>query len=160
MPHAFTASERRSELITAFSRLYELYGDGPFSVVTTCNVVLRGNSSDTFSVYYGQAYGDLAHRQHRARRVKTVKHLGDVGSIEVAHSLEDFGEVFLSTHSDSNVTVDSIINVVFLITRPLQNFNADAISNRQHRRVYGGKRKAVRQASPDSPPPPPTKRRR
>ena len=136
IPYSFSIAERKRALVNAFTRLYEIFGDGPFQVLTTCNVILRGNAGQKYSVYYGQSYGTLAQRQMGVRRVTTVNQLGDVGRVEVAHSLEDFTEVFFAMHSNSSVTVERIVNLVFVITRPLSDFQSTSITPQKRRRIF------------------------
>ena len=129
MPFGYSTAERRDELIFAFSLLFELYGQNDWTVFTTANVILQGNATGTFSVYYGQAYGGLAERQQNIRRLTSVDSVGDVGNVELNYSLEDFTEIFFAVHTESNVSVHSVVNIVFVITKPLRDFETQALNN-------------------------------
>ena len=133
MPFNFTGLMKRKELVRAFSKLFQLYGEKGWNVLTTCNVILQSNNAETFSVYYGQSYGVLAERQASLRRLVSVNSFGDLGKIELDHSQEDFSDIFFLTHHDSSVSVHSVINIVFLITRFLTDLETQAVSIKQKR---------------------------
>ena len=135
LPFEFTVAQRRAELISAFAYLFEKYGENNWEVSTTCNVILQGNAEESYSVYYGQSFGTMADWQRNVRRFAHVDNMGDIGNVELSHSLEDFNEIFFATHDDSNVSVHSIINIIIIITRELDNFDTDALTNHL-KRVY------------------------
>lgn len=111
-----------TELESAFINLFDIYGsDGFFDVSVTCNVVLKGENG-RFSIYYGQDFGS---RNTNLGAVVSVRSLEDVQEIRTDLSLEDFEEVFFANHEDTHVRVDSMVNIVYIISRHLDDFDQD-----------------------------------
>ena len=132
MPYDLSVEEKRDELIRAFSQLFEVYGDRGWKVATFANAVLQGNEdSPTYSLYFGQSYGDLADRQKHVRRIARVNNLGEVGNVELEYTVEDFTEIFFTGHKDTKVSVHSLANLVFVITRSMTNLELESLSNKQ-----------------------------
>lgn len=130
--------DARTHLTNAFAELFRVY-EGPnvrFSVSVTANAILQAGSasrSRTYSVWYGQHFnrpGDNRNYNFANRTADggppTVSNLGDVRELSTLFSSNDFQRLFLANHSSSNVTVHSLISIVYLITRDLPNFQRDA----------------------------------
>ena len=120
-------------LRTAFVTLFQIYGDGFFDVSVTCNVILQGISNGKFSVFYGQDFGD---RQYNIGPPTVVQDLGDVVNVPTDLTVDDFAEVFHAIHDDTDVTVHSIICIVFIMTRFLENFERDKVAGQRQVILY------------------------
>ena len=134
VPEWFTPEESLEALQEAFGVLFALYGEagGFFDVTCTANAVLRGEVDGNFSCFYGMDFsgiGDVA-----MGAVTTVRNLGDVSSIPTHFGIDDFEDAFRKNFESSSVTVQGLINFVFVIRRYLGNFDRD------HRSGGGGRR--------------------
>lgn len=109
-------------LRTAFSRLYRVYKDNPiFEVVCTCNAVLQGNNDDRLSVWFGLDYSNTR-RNFELNQAQVVRNLGDVANIDVDWDLGHFSNAFYNSLPDSDVTVLSLINLVFIIRKYMDDY--------------------------------------
>lgn len=113
------------ELESAFINLFDIYGsDDFFDVSVTCNVVLQGQDG-RFSIYYGQDFGA---KNSTIGNVVSVRSLEDVHKITTDLDLEDFERVFFANHEDTHVRVVSMVNIVYIISRHLDNFDRQRAS--------------------------------
>ena len=121
LPANLTTEEIETELESAFINLFDIYGSGGgfFDVSVTSNVVLQGPDG-RFSIYYGQDFGA---RNTSMAPVTTVYSLEDVQDVPVDLDLAAFEAVFFANHEDTHVRVDSMVNLVYIITRYLSNFD-------------------------------------
>ena len=103
-----------------FLSLFEIYGAGKFYVTVTANAVLRGHLDGRFSVFMGQDFGNRP-RDYGMTDVRVVSGLADVTDLQTDFGVEDFAEAFLGNHADTSVSVHSLVSVVYLITRILDN---------------------------------------
>jgi hypothetical protein len=130
----YTDPDYMTHLRSAFVALFELYGDGYFDVSTTANVILVSQSVPaTYSVFYGQSF---ATSDYLMSRTQVVGRLADVSNLRVQFGVEDFQSVFSATHSASNVLVDSIISIVYIITRPLDDYQAQQRGGNRPRQLW------------------------
>ena len=106
----------------AFTTLFEIYGEGFFDCSVTCNAVLQSNINQKFSIWYGQDFGG---REYNLGPPVVVREIGDVADIDTNVSIDDFAEVFHAVHSDTEVSVVGIVNVIFIITRYMENYERD-----------------------------------
>jgi hypothetical protein len=122
-------------LRTSFGRLFDLYGASRFSVSVTANAILRSGSGSrvpTWSVWFGQHFNRPGENRHynfasreRGGGAVTVSNLGDIRKLDTRFSASTFEQLFLANHSSSDVTVESLISVVYLIGRDLPNYERD-----------------------------------
>ena len=130
-------TENITEILTkAFAKLFDIYNDvpGEFATAVTANVILKkGQDQPTYSVFYGH-YGQThlsragllgEKKRYVFDEVESVFDLGDVENINTSFSVSDFRQVFQLNHSDTSVTVDSIISIVYVIHRFLDDFERD-----------------------------------
>ena len=106
----------------AFTNLFQMCGEGFFDVSVTCNAILQSTIDQKFSIWYGQDFGG---REYNMGPPTVVRNLGDVANIDTNVSVDDFAEVFHAIHSDTEVSVVGIVNVIFLITRYMENFERE-----------------------------------
>ena len=111
-----------SALRTAFTYLFQTYGEGFFDVSVTCNAILQSNVNQKFSCWFGQDFGG---REYNLGPPTTVRDLGDVSNIDTNVTVDDFAEVFHAIHSDTEVSVIGIINVIFIITKYMENYERE-----------------------------------
>lgn len=123
----------QEHLRTAFLALFDIYQGGYFDVSTTCNVVLQSNLDQRYSVFYGQDFSDNSYNLGEAQ---TVRNLGDVAQLQADFDVNDFEGVFFANFENTEVSVHSIINIVWVITRYLDNFERDKTVGRQLTRLY------------------------
>ena len=86
-----------------------------------------------FSVFYGQSFSDF---EYTLGAPEVIRHLGDVSAIRTDFDIHDFSDVFFANFEHTQVRVVSIINIVFLITRYLQNFERDQTVGQVLTKVY------------------------
>ena len=122
-------------LRSAFVALFDLYGaDGYFDVTTTANVILSSQSHPPqYSLFYGQSFSTY---DYAMSTPQIVSSLADVSNLRVRFGVEDFSNVFFASHSESNVTVDSLVSIVYIITRPLEDFQADQRVGNRPRQLW------------------------
>lgn len=126
LPANFTSVEIETELESAFITLFDIYGtDGFFDISVTSNVALQGPDG-RFSIYYGQDFGM---RNNNMVEAVTVRTLEDVQDVPTHFDLSHFEAVFYANHEDTHVVVDSMVNIVYIITRHLDNFDSERASS-------------------------------
>jgi hypothetical protein len=115
----------REALRTAFSELYEWYGAGYFDVSVTANVILRGQSERTFSVFYGQDFStdEIEERDFSMIRSQRIKDMSQAYRLRINYTAADFGGAFFSYFDDSDVSVYGVVNIVYVMKRVLDNFS-------------------------------------
>lgn len=107
----------------AFIELFALYGNGFFDCSATANVIVKSDLNHRFSVFYGQSFSP--NRDYKMSPTYTVRNLGDVAGIKTNYTLNDFEEVFFHWFEDSEVSLLEIINIVFIISRFMGNYQRD-----------------------------------
>lgn len=123
----------QEHLRNGFLTLFNLYGPGYFDVSVTANVVLQSNLDHRFSVFYGQDFSD---RSYDFGAPQVVRNLGDVADIPTDFNVDDFEGVFFANFENTEVSVHSIINIVFIITRYLDNFERNKTVGQQLTKLY------------------------
>ena len=117
----------------AFISLYDLYGPGLFDVSVTANAILQGNSNNRYSVWYGQDFGG---RNFALAAPEVVRNLGDVANLQTNFTANDFEEIFFGTFENTDVSVHSLVNVVYIITRYLDDYERDQTVGRNLTRLF------------------------
>jgi hypothetical protein len=62
---------------------------------------------------------------------EVVRNLGDVANLPVDFTADQFEEIFFANFDQTSVSVFSMISVVYVITRFLDNFARDSSNRRQ-----------------------------
>jgi hypothetical protein len=62
---------------------------------------------------------------------EVVRNLGDVANLQTDFTADQFEEIFFANFGETDVSVHSLISVVYVITRFLDNFVRDTTDNRQ-----------------------------
>jgi len=115
----------------AFVRLYDIFGAGYFEVSVTANVILRGSRTvgdvvePRYYVFYGQDFGE---GDYNFSRDVVVRDLGQVRELPTRFTAENFNNVFKANHESTDVSVHSIISIVYLMRRTLDNYERDKVS--------------------------------
>lgn len=109
-------------LRNAFVTLFDLYGPGLWNVSVTGNAVLQGNTDARYSLWYGQDYGG---RSFAVAPPEVVRNVGDSASLRTDYTVDDFSEIFYSTFETTDVSVHSLVNLVWIMTRYLGNYERD-----------------------------------
>jgi hypothetical protein len=130
----YTEPDYTTHLRDCFVSLFELYGEGYFDVTTTANVILASRSPPPrYSVFYGQSFATSDYSRSRSQ---VVGRLSDVSNLRVRFGVEDFESVFFANHSSSDVIVEEIISLVYIITRPLEDFLAQRREGNHPRQLW------------------------
>jgi hypothetical protein len=147
------------ELQKAFVKLFDFYGTGRFDVsekmvylgrwkkntrtrpqvTVTGNAILEGRGErPTYSIFYGQDYTSDGRRSVVMSHVHQVFDLSDVRLLPTDFTVDDFEGAFNRIFAEgSNVSVHSLVSVVFLIRRTLNNFARDKrTEGRSHVMLY------------------------
>lgn len=109
-------------LETAVSSLFNIYGNGLFDCSVTANCIIMGNTDKRYSLFYGQSFSRLQYGMGEPQVLRTP---GDYSYIQTDFSVDDFADVFFSNHENSDVSILSLTNLVFIFTRYLDNFERD-----------------------------------
>jgi hypothetical protein len=123
----------RKYLAEAFAVLLDLYGNSRFEVVTTANAVLEGPSADSargakrsnYSMYYGQDFSADGERRNAFSSLSYVWSMGDIANLQTDYALVDFEQVFNKTFASTKVRVHSLSNLIYVIRKPLVNYERD-----------------------------------
>ena len=67
---------------------------------------------------------------------EVVRNLGDVAGLQVDYTADDFAEIFFGTFDNTDVSVHSLINVVWIINRYLGDFARDQTVGRNLTRLF------------------------
>jgi len=115
---------KKIRLAEEFVELFREHSEGPesgFEVVVTFNAILTNQDSTSFSVFFGQDFGEGnisgAAPQLRFGESVVVKTLGDVSKIPTHFDFEQLAKNHRHSFESSNVRVHSFLNVVYLVTR-------------------------------------------
>ena len=117
----------RQVLHQVFQHLFKLYAasKGFFEVSVTANALLRNNVTHRWGLFYGQDFGGSRDFHLGGHRVFEVRQVGDIAALPTDVAVEDFERVFRRAFVDSQVTIDSLVNLVYIIRRFLPNFERD-----------------------------------
>jgi hypothetical protein len=108
-------------------------------VTTTGNAILEGKGErPSFSVFYGQDYTSDGRRSVIMSDVHQVFDLSDVGGLPTDFDVDSFEGAFNRIFAEgSQVSVHSLVSVVFLIRRTLENYERDrTTAGRSHVMLY------------------------
>lgn len=90
----------------------------------TANAVLKGKE-DSFSVFHGSDYTAEGRKSATMSDIHYVWSMSDVGDIPVRLDRDDFENIFNRIFSTSDVSVHSLASLVYIIRKPLENYQAD-----------------------------------
>jgi hypothetical protein len=109
-------------LQTAVVSLYDIYGPGLFDCTITGNAIIMGNVNKRYSLFYGQAYSRY---NYTMGEPQVIRNPGDCAQLRTDFTVDDFADVFFANHENSDVSVLSLCNIVFIFNRYLDNFLRD-----------------------------------
>lgn len=123
--YPFIEHKLREVFLDLFREHTENSTDG-FEVMITFNAILTNSDRTTFSVFYGQDFGfdNLAGAANQLRHSDpvVVKSLLDVDKIPTRVDLDSILTAHRHSFDNSNVRIDQILNIVYLIRRFVDNF--------------------------------------
>jgi hypothetical protein len=130
----------RKYLTEAFAVLLDLYGNSRFEVVTTANAVLEGPSAEggkktSYSMYYGQDFSADGERRNAFSSLSYVWSMGDIANLQTDYALVDFEQVFNKTFASTKVKVHSLCNLIYVIRKPLANYERDKKTHGRQQRL-------------------------
>jgi hypothetical protein len=109
-------------LLRALNKIYSVYGNCRCDCTLTCNVILRHQDYPSFSLFFGQDFGEQEGRHDLfVGRVYEVNNLGDVTSLPTSMDQADFEAVFNRVFTDTDVFVYGIVNLVWKFSRYLSD---------------------------------------
>jgi hypothetical protein len=126
----------RGVLVKAFAKLFSLYtseGEKPpsFDCTITANLSLFSPKRGTYGCYFGQDFSNAEGRLPLALTTSyRVDSLSDVSKIPVAVPVEEFGDAFLRTYSDTQTVVHSIIAIVFVVEKILTDYSKEKVTKK------------------------------
>ena len=121
--HSSIYHDLRQVFLELFREHTENSTDG-FEVVTVFNAVLTNSDRTSFSIFYGHDYSSdnstgAATELRHSRGPVLVRSLADVKSVPTTFNLEEVVLEHRLAFEHSNVVIDRILNVVYLIRRLL-----------------------------------------
>lgn len=120
-------------LKTAVASLYDIYGPGVFDVTCTANAILMGNVDKRYSLWYGQSY---SRNEYTMGDPQVLYNPGDYSTLNTDFSVDDFSDIFYANHENSDVSILSLCNLVFIFNRYLDNFERDQTCGKTLTTVY------------------------
>jgi hypothetical protein len=124
-------------VMEAMIALFQIYGPGFFDISVTANVVLQGNRDRRYGVFYGQDFGaDRRGNLYRMTAAQTVTDPSEVYDLRTHWTQDDFEDVFYGNFGDTDVSIHSVINYIYLIRRHLGNFDAQTAVGTQYQTLY------------------------
>lgn len=136
MPAAFTKEQKKAELGNAFAELFMTFGPGFFDVTVTGNAVLVGNTVRRYYLFFGQDFGGFKPREVTLRKAKVVSSVADAMKLRTTFTVEEFAEEFRRGFPNSDVSVHSLTNIVYLVRRYLGDFRRQRRIGQRLRRLY------------------------
>jgi hypothetical protein len=126
----------RRLLRDCFVYLFSTYpgNRGFFDLSVTCNSVLESSLDGRVSVWFGQTFSDS--QDFSMGPAHVIRNLGDVSNVNVNFSTEDFQNVFAANFDETSVFVREVINVVFVITKYLSDYNRMKTVGARLTRIY------------------------
>jgi len=67
---------------------------------------------------------------------ETVRSLGDIALLRTDFNADDFAEIFFGTFDNTDVSVHSLVSVVYIINRYLGNYERDQTVGRNLTRLF------------------------
>ena len=137
-------SFKRASLRKAYDRLTAFYPEETFYVTITANVILKSLDTSSFSVYFGQSYGnakavflgqehdDSTGKLTRLFEEFPVSAASDLEALPVHFTTEDFQTIYKRNFARSNVVVYRVVSLVYIFSLGLKRYTGD---NQQSRRL-------------------------
>ena len=100
----------------------------------SANAILQSSTDDRLSVFFGQTFSE--NLDFNMGPVHVIRNLGDVARVQVDYTADDFQNVFAGNFEDTSVFVKEIVNIVFIITRYLNDFQRLKTVGPRLTRVY------------------------
>jgi hypothetical protein len=127
-----TETDFKKHLDRMFTRLFQLFGTREeWELTVTANCVIQGNSKPTFSFWYGMDFGNKDYSMQSDEmesHVTLISSLGDIEKIPTHFSVDEFADAFFNFHTDSDVSIHSLVNIVYLARRLLTDYADDRTS--------------------------------
>lgn len=138
-----------ASLRKAYQHMSRLYPDQTLHVTLTANVILRSTTEPSFSVYFGQSFGNAKSvffgQEHdpvsggisRIFSEFSLREASDLGSLPTRFTTEDFSAIYKRNFARSNVAVHRMISLVYLFAVGLENYERDHVqSSRTPLRIF------------------------
>jgi hypothetical protein len=126
----------RSHVKEAVYRMYDIYGPGLMDVTLSANVVLTSNVQSTYSLFYGQDFSTLGIRERQISDVITLTQARDWKKVPTDLGAEHFEGIFNRIHEQSDVHVEEVVSLIFVMRRWLSNFERDKTVGKRLTKLY------------------------
>lgn len=136
LPAGFSRDQKKAELGIAFAELYRTYGAGYFDVVVTANAILVGNTIRRYYLFFGQDFSGFKPREITLRKAKVVSSVGEALNLRTIFTVEEFAEQFRRGFPNSDVSVHSLVNIVYLVRRYMGDYSRQRQIGQHLRRLY------------------------
>ena len=122
----------------AFLELQSYYGGRiTCDITTTCNAVLSHNQSHVFNVWYGHSFGPAGKDTIVNRAVLARNPAEAVAKVPSKFYLEDFATAITNRLDGSDVSVELIVNICFILRAFLPSVPAPAKATRKLTKRWG-----------------------
>lgn len=108
-------------------------------MVLSANAVLRGRSNNkpSWSVYFGYDYVTNGERSVQMGEVHLIHAPSQAADLPNQFKLKTFSKTFHRIFSDTTVSVDGLVNLVYIFRKTLKNFIGESTTEgRVHKMLY------------------------
>ena len=128
---------KSASLRKAYKHVSTAYPGKPVYATLTANVILKSTTHVSFSVYFGQSFGSARAvffgQEHDADSGEVsrlfseyvVEQAGDLRALPIRFTTEDFSEIYKRNFALSNVSVHSVVNLVYFLSVGLENYETE-----------------------------------
>ena len=122
----------------AYRHMSERYPNETLYVTLTANVLLRSTTHTSFSVYFGQSFGNAKAvfygQEHDPVSGEISRLFSEYAVSEASHlkalptrfTTEDFAGIYKRNFASSNVAVHSVISLVYFFSVGLEHYARDS----------------------------------
>jgi hypothetical protein len=127
----------RRHLLRAVNKVCSLYGSCKFQVTVTANVLLKSITSESYSVFFGQDFGQEAGRHDLTMGpAYAINNVADAADLPTELDLADFSQAFERIFGDTDVAVEEMISLVYKFTRHMSNFEKSWSTGERWRKLF------------------------
>ena len=137
-----------SIITKAWKRLRQKYADKTVYASVTANVVLRSLDHNSYSIYFGQSFGNaravFLGQEHdpvtgRLERLFTefeLHHQSDLVKLPLHFTTEDFAAIYKRNFARSNVSIHRLQSIVYIFSVGLENYADESKLKRVPIRIF------------------------
>ena len=132
--------EVRECLRMAATEMFTNYPGSVFYCTVTANATLYSERDSTWSIWWGQQFGDSSGRKQAIQlgqeiddegnvmvegTIFKLSSISDANKIPTSFPLSEFSQLFNLIHRDTSVVVHSLISTIFIFSKIIQRFDRD-----------------------------------